>query len=386
MAEPQTGDGVSESSDLLRAACLQVVLEAERAGQDLEHIAPRCHALYGRGAFTVHFASVDDARAAKPLTVEGWLEAQVRRSTGYPLQRDGPVPEKVLEAARAFSCECSEGRLGTRVFFRKAERLLEQLPPDADAGTREAIEAYVPSTDICVCAEFPLGGPVSDDVFTVAAKVPMAVLSEKQRDQRKRWTQVREHVDHLKKWGNEELSGDDVAAELAGKTYREALRILLESKLEDDSIEFVLRLNLAEALARARDWEGSAEEALHALTFEPQNAKGLFRRGRALLNLRRPREAADVLAQAVRVAPQDRRVRDALAQARRLADAPPSESPPDSAVTPSRDVPWSQAIASAAGFAAKASRRSLRSVLPFVALAAVLVAFRRFRARRGVPR
>merc|ERR1740117_906469 len=147
MAEMQESIDVGDSSEFLRAACLQVVLEAERAGQDLEHIAPHCHALYGRGAFSVHFTSIEDARSVRCSTVDAWLESQVRRSATYPFPRDGPVPEKVLEAARAFSCECVDGRLGKRVLFRKASRLLEQLPPGAAAGagsTREALETYTP--------------------------------------------------------------------------------------------------------------------------------------------------------------------------------------------------------------------------------------------------
>merc|ERR1719195_142538 len=117
-----------ESTEALKATCREVVLEATRTGKDLVELGRTCHRKYGRGAFVVHYSSFDDVRANQCLTIEAWIEQSIRQSASYPLPTDGPVPGKVLEAARAFSCDCPDGEIGRRVLFRRAARLLEQLP------------------------------------------------------------------------------------------------------------------------------------------------------------------------------------------------------------------------------------------------------------------
>jgi len=312
-----------ESCDIIKVACLHVVLEAERVGQRLEDLAPRCKHKYGRGAFSVHFASLASARRKECLSLEEWLNLTVRRSSSYPFPSNGPVPTKVLDAARAFSCDCAtEGQLGRRVIYRKAEKLLDQLPLDGSEESRQALKAYDPLSDVCICGEVSVG--VNDDIFTVVARVPLEVLSKKQREQSERWSTVREHVARLKSWGNDELSDREVGVELAAKTYREALRILLESELEDAALEIPLRLNLAEALARLGQWAESSEECASALALEPQNAKALFRRGRALLRLGRGDEARVELERAARVMPGDRLIRNELEAARLWVPPPPT--------------------------------------------------------------
>jgi len=252
-----------------------------------------------------------------------WLEASVRRSECYPLDREGPVPTRVLDAARTFFCECPDGDLGSRVRYRRSDKLLQQLPEHGAAESREALEAYDPLSEICICGEVAAEG--KDAIFTVAARLPSEVFAEKQRDQRKRWSMVREQVTRLKSWGNAEMKDREVGTELAEKTYREALRILTESQLEDDSLELPLRSNLAEALARLHRWSESASECDRALQIDPGNTKALFRRGRANLRLDRGEEARTDLARAARAEPNDRAIREELEAAKRWT--PPAVIP-----------------------------------------------------------
>lgn len=302
-----------ESAAIVRSVSREVVLEAERVGKSLAELGPLCHRRYGRGAFAVHYASLADARAHRCLTVESWLEQIVRQSSSYPLSIDGPVPEKVLHAARAFALDCPEGELGSRVVYRRAAKLLEQLPQEGSVESREALGTYDPSMEICVCGEVAVRG---EDIVTVVARMPTSAFAEKQEEQRTRWQAVREHVARLKSWGNQELSDREVGTELAAKTYQEALRILVESELDDDSIELPLRLNLAEALLRLGQYQESAKESTRALELDPGNVKALYRRGRAHLILGEAELARADLMKAALASPQDRDVRQALQVAR----------------------------------------------------------------------
>lgn len=310
-----------ESADIVKGVLVQITLEAERASQDVAEVAKLCHQKYGRGALTVHFESLAAARDGKCLTVDEWLKASIRRSSSYPFPRNKPVPEKVLCAARAFACDCAaEGQLGRLVIYRRAEKLIQQIPADAVSQSREALESYDPTCEVCVCGEVPAGA--HDDVFTIAAKVPIESLVEKQQQQRKQWDSARDHVLRLKEWGNEEIKDKEVGTDLAAQTYREALRILLETKMEDAPVELALRLNLSEAVGRLGQWQESYEESCRALELDPTNVKALFRRGRALLQLGKPDEARQDLSRAAKAAPQDRRIREELEAARRSSVQP----------------------------------------------------------------
>lgn len=328
--EPPAPSGPSaltpeESAEVIKAVCREVVLEAERAGKDVSQFGPRCHRKYGRGALVVHFGSLEDVKANKCLSIDAWLEQTVRQSASYPLPSDGPVPAKVLQAAKAFSCDCPEGELGRRVLYRKAAKLLDQLPESGSGDSRLALETYDPSTEVCVCGEV-LGGS-DDNIFVVAARLSASTFSEKQEEQHRRWQAVREHAARLKSWGNEELSDREVGTELAAKTYREGLRILAEAELEDAGLELAFRLNLAEALARLGQWRESCEECSRALELEPESVKGLFRRGRARLKLGEPELARADLVRAARAAPQDKAVREALEAAKHYVAPAAAPSP-----------------------------------------------------------
>mmetsp|Transcript_144499 Transcript_144499/g.463037 ORF Transcript_144499/g.463037 Transcript_144499/m.463037 type:complete len:411 (-) Transcript_144499:9-1241(-) len=370
-----------ESSDVVRAACREVVLEAERCGKSVEELAPLCHRKFGRGAFSVHFASLADAAAGRCLPVEAWLQSNLRRGAGYPLAADGPVPERVLEAARAFCCGCPDGNLGKRVIYRRIDRLLEQLPLGGGADSRDALESYDPYTEVCICGEALAGG--HDDVFTVVARVPLEVFVERQQEQRRRWDAVREQVAQLKSWGNNELQDREVGTELAEKTYREALRVLLDAELEDDQLEVALRLNLSEALARLGRWEGSEAEAGLALALAPQSAKARFRRGRARLRMGRAEEAREDLAQAAAAVPQDRWIREELEAAKHFVAHPvqvQSASRPERFALsgPHRASGWLWALL---GRLLPSAWRRRHSAL--VAFAAALALWPRLRGRLG---
>merc|ERR1712232_760387 len=116
----------------------------------------------------------------------------------------------------------------------------------------------------------------------------------------------------LKAWGNQELAAKDVGTDLAVQTYRGAIQALEDSELEEPSIEIPLRLNLAEALLRLGEWKDVVIETTLALDLEPGNAKALYRRGRANLQLDDVDLAKQDLVRAAKAAPQDRAIREAL--------------------------------------------------------------------------
>lgn len=251
----------------------------------------------------------------------------MRRSPGCPVRPKDPVPQPLLDAGRDFALECgNEGKIGQTVIFRKASRLLEQLPEAGCVETRQALESFDPQAELCVCGEVLRPGS-GDEIYTVAARLPLATFREKQDEQRKRWATVRERVESLKRWGNEELKDNEVGTELAEKTYREALRLLVDSMLQDGTLEMQLRLNLAEALARLGKWEESAEESGRALELDEEETlkvKALFRRGRAHLRLDRAEEAIADLRKAARLEPTNRAVRQELEAAKRWRPKQPA--------------------------------------------------------------
>lgn len=189
-------------------------MESERANQrlrdrgatfEISEVGPSLASRHGRGAFTACFSSLEAARQGCALSLEDWLEASVRRSPGCPVRPKDPVPQPLLDAGRDFALECgNEGKIGQTVIFRKASRLLEQLPEAGCVETRQALESFDPQAELCVCGEVLRPGS-GDEIYTVAARLPLATFREKQDEQRKRWATVRERVESLKRWGNEEL-------------------------------------------------------------------------------------------------------------------------------------------------------------------------------------
>lgn len=194
------------------------------------------------------------------------------------------------------------------------------MPRDGGAESREALSAYDPATELCVCCEAPAG--IADEVFTVVARMPVDLMVKKQLEQQTKWHHVRENVLSLKSLGNAEMHDREFGSELAAKSYQEGLRKLLETKMEDNELETTLRLNLAEALARCSRWQESAAECRSTLLLDPTNIKARYRHGRALLRMNRPDEAREELFKAARAAPSDRLVREELEAARNWV--PPS--------------------------------------------------------------
>lgn len=103
--------------------------------------------------------------------------------------------------------------------------------------------------------------------------------------------------------------------------------MLVDSMLQDGTLEMQLRLNLAEALSRLGKWEESAEESGRALELDEEETlkvKALFRRGRAHLRLDRAEEAIADLRKAARLEPTNRAVRQELEAAKRWRPKQPA--------------------------------------------------------------
>jgi len=128
----------------------------------------------------------------------------------------------------------------------------------------------------------------------------------------------------LKGVGNEYFKNKDFAS--AAAKYKKALKYIGEErpdqseevKKEFDTLRLACHLNKAASHLQLKQNSDAVEECNLALDIAPNDAKGLFRRGQALVGLKEYAEAIKSLNAAAKVAPQDKAIRQEIAKATEL--------------------------------------------------------------------